>query len=93
MENRMADNTIKARIQHLHKTEADWLTFEQEHPEFIVRAGELIIYDIDEVNTTPRFKFGDGNTKLSLLPFIGTNIDINNLEISFDAGRITSYTE
>lgn len=89
----MADNNIKARIQHLHKTEADWLTFEQEHPEFIVRAGELIIYDIDEFNTTPRFKFGDGNTKLSLLPFIRTNIDINNLEISFDAGRITSYTE
>ena len=89
----MANNILKARIQHLHKTEADWLTFEQENPDFIVRAGELIIYDIDDYNSTPRFKFGDGITKLSLLPFIGANIDLNNLEISFDAGRITSYTE
>jgi hypothetical protein len=89
----MSNNTLKARIQHLHKTEAEWLTFEQENPEFIVRAGELIIYDKDDYNTAPRFKFGDGVTKLSLLPFIGANIDLNNLEISFDAGRITSYTE
>jgi hypothetical protein len=53
----------------------------------------LIIYDIDQTHTTPRFKFGDGSSKLSNLPFIGAEIDLENLQISFDAGRITSYTE
>ena len=89
----MSNNTLKARIQHLHKTEADWIIFEQENPDFIFRAGELIIYDADQTHATPRFKFGDGSTTLSNLPFIGTEIDIENLQISFDAGRITSYTE
>ena len=89
----MSNNTLKARIQHLHKTEADWIIFEQENPDFIFRAGELIIYDIDQTHATPRFKFGDGSSKLSTLPFIGAEIDLENLQISFDAGRITSYTE
>ena len=82
-------NTLKARIQHLHKTEAEWLAFEQANPDFIFRAGELIIYDADQTYVTPRFKFGDGRTKLSILPFIGAEFDIENLQISLDAGRIT----
>lgn len=77
-------NTLKARIQHLHKTEAEWEIFEDEHPGFIFGAGELIIYDVDPDHTTPRFKFGNGVDTLSTLPFAGT-------EISFDAGRITDY--
>ena len=87
----MSSNTIKARIQHLHKTETEWQIFEAENPDFIFKAGELIIYDTDQNHAAPRFKFGDGNSKLSVLPFIGTEIDIDNLEISFDAGRITDY--
>jgi hypothetical protein len=82
----MPEKTIKARIQHLHKTESEWQAFESENPEFIFRAGELIIYDIDQNNTVPRFKFGNGTSKLSDLPFAATEID-------FDAGRITDYID
>jgi hypothetical protein len=85
----MSNNTLKARIQHLHKTEAEWNVL----ADFVPNAGELIIYDADQNYATPRFKFGDGSTKVAVLPFIGVDIDINKLEISFDAGRITSYTE
>ena len=76
----MTDNTIKARIQHLHKTEAEW----NKLPDFKPNAGELIIYDVDQNYTVPRVKFGNGVDKLSDLPFVST-------EISFDAGRITDY--
>jgi hypothetical protein len=77
-------NTIKARIQHLHKTEAEWQSFETQHPDFIPNAGELIIYDIDQENDTPRFKFGNGTSKLSELSFAGN-------DSNFDAGRITDW--
>ena len=89
----MSENILKARIQHLHKTEAEWQSFEQANPNFILRAGEIAIYDVDQKYSKPRFKFGDGATKLSVLPFIGIDIDISSLNIDFDAGRITSYTE
>ena len=80
----MTETTIKARIQHLHKTETEWQIFEKNNPEFIANAGELLIYDVDKTHDKPRFKFGDGKSKLSDLPFAGN-------EISFDAGRITDY--
>ena len=77
-------NIIKARIQHLHKTEVEWQVFEAENPEFIFDAGELILYEVDQNYSVPRFKFGDGVHKLSELPFAGT-------VVNFDAGRITDY--
>ena len=88
------NNILKARIQHLHKTEAEWIIFEQEKPELAVfNEGELIIFDTDESHTTPRLKVGDGIHKLSELPFIvSTNTNIENLEI-IDAGRITDYSD
>lgn len=87
----MSNNTLKARIQHLHRTEEEWVIFEQENPDFIFRAGELIIYDVDQNHNTPRFKFGDGETKLSLLPFASTEVNVDTAQITFDAGRITDY--
>lgn len=83
----MSENKIKARIQHLHKTEAEWTKLSN----FIPNAGELIIYDIDKNNLVPRFKFGNGKDTLAELPFSGTEINVDTLTISFDAGRITEY--
>lgn len=56
---------IVGRVQHKHDTEANWLKAEN----FIPLDGELIIYDIDENNPSPRFKVGDGETVVSSLPF------------------------
>lgn len=79
-------STIKARIKHLHNTEAIWNTYVT----FIPKAGELIVYDVDDKNKFPRFKFGDGKTVVSKLPFatvpIGKQLD--DEYISIDAGRI-----
>lgn len=84
---------IKARIQHLHKTEAEWNL----KTDFIPNPGELIIYDADSNNLKPRLKLGDGKTKLKNLPFISTEVNLDELFnseegiIKLDAGRISNY--
>lgn len=35
--------------------------------------GELIIYDPDNTHASPRFKVGDGTTKVNDLPFVEAN--------------------
>ena len=75
---------FKTRVQNKHATEAQW----REAINFIPLAGELIIYDIDDTHSSPRFKIGDGivvwndehteytitGTKINDLPFT------NNIE-------------
>lgn len=48
--------SLKTRVQHKHDTEENW----QRAVTFVPLAGEIIIYDADDVNTTPRIKIGDG---------------------------------
>lgn len=87
------ENPLKARIQHLYKTEAEWNAFEEENPDFVFNEGELIVYEPDQNNSIPRVKFGNGTSKLSNLPFIGAEVKLDGVEINFDAGRITEYKE
>ena len=61
----MATKTFKGRTQNKHDTEANWSVATNFKP----LAGELIIYDKDNVHSTPRFKVGDGNTLVDNLPF------------------------
>ena len=56
---------LKTRVQHKHDTEENW----QKAVTFVPLAGELIIYDADEVNSTPRVKIGDGTTLVNDLGF------------------------
>ena len=83
---------MKARVSHLHKTEADWIKFNDWMP----AAGELVIYDPDENFRYARVKVGDGQHTLKELDFF-VNSAINNIlqEIKFDSiidsGRITEY--
>lgn len=75
--------TFKGRISNKHGTEMDWLksVYVQDSngnitdilldQPFIPLSGELIIYDPDEFYTYPRFKFGDGETYVTDLPFCG----------------------
>lgn len=75
--------TIKGRIQNKHGTEADWLKSVYidgnisegfvDNP-FVPLDGELIIYDPDSINTKKRFKFGDGVTKVTELPFAADDV-------------------
>lgn len=72
----MPEKNIQSRIQHKHDIEANWL----KATNFIPKAGELIIYDVDSNNAAPRFKIGDGTTVVSSLPFSNDVIqaDIDN---------------
>ena len=85
-------STIPARIIHMHDIEANW----NQIPEFIPKCGELIVYDPDTTHKTPRFKIGDGITKIADLPF-GADDALNVIatwenDIGYiDGGKISSY--
>lgn len=61
----MADKTLHARIINIHDTEQNW----NQAKTFVPRAGEIVVYDVDEQHTYPRFKMGDGTTSVVDLPF------------------------
>lgn len=87
-------NTLHARIIHMHDVESVWNTI----PEFIPKCGEVIVYDVDETHKSPRFKIGDGVTKIVDLQF-GASDALNEIAVwdnnigYIDAGKITSYTD
>lgn len=60
----MADKNFNARFKQKHDTEANWAK-----ATFAPLAGEFIVYDADENNSTPRIKIGDGETQINDLPF------------------------
>ena len=61
----MAEKNIKTRIQHKHDSAENW----SKAINFIPWAGELIVYDVDETHSYPRFKVGDGKTTVVNLAF------------------------
>ena len=60
------DKTVKARVQHKHDTEENWL----KATNFTPLDSEIIVYDPDENYDYPRIKIGDGETNVNILPFI-----------------------
>lgn len=81
----MSKKMLNTRIQHKHDTEANWL----KATNFVPLEGELIIYDADDMNTTPRFKVGDGETVVSSLPFS----DENKMDKYKDSSELGTYHE
>ena len=73
----MKQQTLKARIQLKHATEAEWSLATN----FTPLESEMIVYDPDDNYNYPRFKLGDGKTKVGKLPFITSNcVRINTWE-------------
>lgn len=72
----MSEKNINSRIQHKHDIEANWL----KATNFIPKAGEIIVYDVDENYSYPRIKIGDGQLNINSLKFINGNIDWNAAE-------------
>ena len=60
------EKTMKARIQHKHDIEANWL----KATNFTPLAGEIIVYDRDGLMDFERIKIGDGETTVNNLPFV-----------------------
>lgn len=57
--------TVKTRFQQKRDIEANW----KKAKNFVPLDGELIIYETDPAHSTPRFKVGDGVTKINDLAF------------------------
>lgn len=74
----MAENNFQVRIMQKHDTEANWSLATN----FIPKAGELIIYDVDASHSSPRLKIGNGIDVVTSLPFAGGGAaDIGNATI------------
>lgn len=63
------EKIISGRITQKHDIEENWLKAEN----FIPKAGEVIVYDVDDVHKFPRLKVGDGFTVVSNLPFLASD--------------------
>lgn len=61
----MPEKTLSTHILNKHDVDANW-----EDSSYVAKSGELIVYDVDSNNTSPKLKIGDGNTVTDDLPFI-----------------------
>lgn len=59
------NNVATLTMQQRHDTEAKW-----ENSNYIPLKGEIIVYDVDGTNLYERFKIGDGENKVTDLPFL-----------------------
>ena len=73
---------MKARITLLHRAEKEWNKIN-----FIPAAGEVIIYDPDEIYSYARMKLGDGKTFLNDLPFF-VHMAVDEYLNVVDGGRL-----
>ena len=80
------EKNIQTRIQHKHDIEANWL----KATNFIPKAGELIIYDVDATHTEPRLKIGNGTTIVNNLPFAGDNSNATDTKVTQNAAITTA---
>ena len=67
------EKVFQSRIQLKHDIEENWL----KAINFVPKEGEIVIYDSDSSNPTPRFKIGDGVTVIGSLPFVAAQADWN----------------
>ena len=60
------EKTLKARLKMKHGKESEWALATN----FTPLVGEIIVYDVDNNHTSPRFKVGDGLTNVNNLKFV-----------------------
>lgn len=63
-------SVLNTRIKQKHDTAENW----GKATNFIPQNGELIVYDADNSNPSPRFKVGNGVDKVNDLPFSDDDI-------------------
>lgn len=70
----MAQQTKKVRHVQKHDVEANWL----KATGFTPLAGEIVIYEEDELHSFKRVKIGDGKTNINDLPFTQNPVNYNS---------------
>lgn len=89
------EKNIKARVQHKHDIESNWL----KATNFIPLVSEIIVYDPDESYDYPRIKIGDGKTNINSLPFITkdyakiADIPTNVSQLVNDSNYLTEHQD
>ena len=66
----MSEKIFNGRIKQKHGTASEWSLATT----FVPKDGELIVYDVDSNNPSPRFKVGNGVDKVNDLPFSDDDI-------------------
>lgn len=66
----MSEKIFNGRIKQKHGTASEWSLATT----FVPKDGELIVYDVDSDNPSPRFKVGNGVDKVNDLPFSDDDI-------------------
>ena len=66
---------LKSRLKQKHDTEANW----NKATNFVPLAGEIIVYDADNIHKDTRIKVGNGSTKVTELPFLSNDEIYKNL--------------
>lgn len=79
----MSGKTLNTRIQNKRGTTAEWATGTA--PNFVPKDGEIVAY-----TDVHRIKIGDGNTKVSALPFVDNKIPENLTDGVLPAWNSTS---
>ena len=83
------EKTMKARVQHKHDIEANWL----KATNFTPLVGEIVVYDPDGNYDYPRIKIGDGKTNINSLPFIKDGVSPIATVSQTGTGAVISITD
>lgn len=77
------------RTKQKHDIESNWL----KAIGFTPLDGELIVYDPDDTNTKPRFKVGNGEDNVNILPFATSDIELKSgTNVTVTKNEDGSYT-
>jgi hypothetical protein len=74
----------------VYNTEAYWGSRSD-----VFAAGTIIVYTTDTTHTSPRFKIGDGSTKVNDLPFVSSEsmLTLGKNSVAFGKGSLMSQEE
>lgn len=65
-----SEKQIRTRQQQKHDIEANWIIAGENG--FIPKAGEIIVYDMDDSYDYFRLKIGNGTDNVNILPFVSS---------------------
>ena len=89
----MAEKTLNTRIVQKHDTQENW----EKALNFIPKAGEIIVYDVDDNYSYARMKIGDGVTTVGNLPFTvpegATDDEIIDMMLEIDMLPVVQDTD
>lgn len=83
------EKEMKARIVHKHDVESNWLKANG----FIPKKGEIIIYDMDDSHDYVRFKIGDGQKNVNILPFCSEPLGTAESTVSAHNTSVDSHND